>query len=267
MPRPRPRNTTDIFGKTSTVEVELSDDEDNQKHQRFSHSPGRKTPTELHGGRKTPTGRLSGVGGRKTPTGDLMGRKTPTNDQTGRKTPVTEQQGRKTPTRDFTAGRRTPTGDAYGRKSPTSNATTPGQRSRFTKQGGREAQPPPVKKEASLMDFLVGDTSDQSKKRKEERKPKLLRDTSNDSIEDEFEQANRFLHGNKKVQQQYQASARTSLPKQEVEPKKGKSSDDLWSSRNADNRIPVDQSSVCADIEYDPNLRISATADGKTVKG
>ncbi|XP_069139815.1 microtubule-associated protein 9-like [Argopecten irradians] len=263
VPRPRPRNTTDIFGKTSTVEVELSDDEDNQKSQRFSkRSPGRKTPTDLYGGRKTPTGgqKMPGINGRQTPT-DQAGRKTPTRDLQGRKTPTNDPQGRKTPTRDF-QGRKTPTKDVSGRKSPGPSANQ-GQRSRFSKQGDRQ-EPPPLKKEASLLDFLTEDTADQHKKKREDTKPRLLRDASNDSIDDEFEQANRFLSN--KQQQKRTVEKRPSKSKQDNVPRE-KSSDDLWSSRNADDKIQMDQSSVCADIENDPHMRISGTAEGKKVNG
>ncbi|XP_021361139.1 histone-lysine N-methyltransferase, H3 lysine-79 specific-like [Mizuhopecten yessoensis] len=261
VPRPRMRNTTDIFGKTSTVEVELSDDEDTLKQKRFSkNSPGRKTPTELYGGRKTPTGgqRMPGVNGRQTPT-DPIGRKTPTRDLQGRKTPTNDPQGRKTPTRDF-QGRKTPTQDMYGRKSPTT--PTSGQRSRFSKQGDRQ-EPPPMKKEASLLDFLTEDTSSQRQRKKEDAKPRLLRNASSDSIDDEFEQANKFLS---KKPQQRTAEPRPLKSKQDSFPK-GKDSDDLWSSRNADDKIPVDQSSMCADIETDPNMRISGTGESRMVKG
>ncbi|XP_060072537.1 histone-lysine N-methyltransferase, H3 lysine-79 specific-like [Ylistrum balloti] len=265
VPRPRPRNTTDIFGKTSTVEVELSDDEDTQRQQRFSKlSPGRKTPTDLYGGRKTPTGgqRMPGLSGRQTPT-DPMGRKTPTRDLQGRKTPTNDPQGRKTPTGVF-QGRKTPTKDMLGRKSPTGSAISQGQRARFSKQGDRE-EPPPLKKEASLLDFLNEDSPDPRKK-KQDTKPRLLRDVSNDSIDDEFEQANKFLT-KKQQQQQKTVEKRPLKSKQDVMPK-GKSSEDLWSSRNIDEKIPMDQSSVCADVENDPNMRMTATqGESRMVNG
>jgi len=112
---------------------------------------------------------------------------------------------------------------------------------RFSK--AEDEEKPKPKKEPGLFDFLT----QEEPKKKQKQETKLLQ-SGGDSSEEELS----FKKGSQPRQRRYK--------KDYIEPEKPvgrkKSQPDLWGSRNADEQIPVDQSSICADIEMDPNMRL-----------
>lgn len=149
----------------------------------------------------------AGPGGRKTPT------------QTGRKTP-TNLDGRKTPT------------NLDGRKTPTDKPSS-------RKRGEKETKHEPVKREASLLDFLSEDTT---RKKKEEPKRKLLVQDPQESQERE-ESIRDDILGDK-----------INRAKQRQNNRDGSNGDtktDSRKQRDEDKVIP-DDSSLCEEFDKDP---------------
>lgn len=149
----------------------------------------------------------AGPGGRKTPT------------QTGRKTP-TNLDGRKTPT------------NLDGRKTPTDKSSS-------RRRGEKETKHEPVKKEASILDFLSEDTT---KKKKEEPKRKLLSQDPQESQEREDNIRDDIL-GDKINRAKQRQNNRDSSS--------GDTKTDLRKQRDEDKIIP-DDSSLCEEFDKDP---------------
>lgn len=149
----------------------------------------------------------AGPGGRKTPT------------QTGRKTP-TNLDGRKTPT------------NLDGRKTPTDKTSS-------RRRGEKETKHEPVKKEASILDFLSEDTT---KKKKEEPKRKLLSQDPQESQEREDSIRDDILGDKINRAKQRQNNQDSSS---------GDTKTDLRKQRDEDKIIP-DDSSLCEEFDKDP---------------
>lgn len=149
----------------------------------------------------------AGPGGRKTPT------------QTGRKTP-TNLDGRKTPT------------NLDGRKTPTDKPSA-------RRRGEKEKKHEPIKKEASILDFLSEDTT---KKKKEEPKRKLLLQDPQESQEREDSIRDDIL-GDKINRAKQRQNNRDSSS--------GDTKTDSRKQRDEDKIIP-DDSSLCEEFDKDP---------------